>query len=189
MERTATEIYLDSGFLENAAHEAAHAVIGHVLGLEVKSIEVYQNTEEGGGSVEFADHDEREERAAIMTAAGGAAVGIMQTRLREQARRARWVGDVEGSDHVPTQWPDLSEDDKRAVARYLTGNYFSGGPNRTREYNRIVAEARRAVDDQWEAITAVMHALVDAGVDEPGDSRSKIDRAAFLKAIEGKIKQ
>lgn len=182
------EAYISSGFIENAAHEAGHAVIGHVLGLRVEAVEVYQRAEEGGGAVSFAEHDYKEERSAIMHAAGAAAVAEAQDRLRKELSRARWVDGVEPVDHVFVQWPDPSEDDKRAIREYLTANVYYGVTGK-REYRRIQAEARRLVRENWSAITGVMHSLSDASQDTRDGSTGKIDRAAFLKAIEGKIEQ
>ena len=177
------ELYITSGFIENVAHEAAHAVIGHVLGLHVEEIEVYQRSDEGGGAAHFAEYEIGTEAPAIMSAAGGAAVAEAQDGIRKHNSRARWVGDVEAADHVNTQWPDLSEEDRRVIRQYLERNYFSGVTGK-REYNRIKAEARRLVRENWPAITQVMHALVEASEDRAGESTSRIDRAAFLKAVE-----
>lgn len=184
IERTHEEELILSAFYEHSAHEAGHAVVGHFAGLELDYIEVYQQRAGEGGGVAMFDHaDPKEERSAIMYAAGGPAVAMLQRIYKRQRDRAKWGRDADPETHINTQWPDLSADDRRNLRNYLDANYFSGAANAKRETARIQNEARRQVHEYWPWIAKVMVALNEAMEDWQEGCRARIDRATFLKAI------
>ncbi len=183
-EVTQKDMVMTSAMWENFAHEAGHAVVGHFAGLNLEYIEVSQRgTDEGNGVAVFTHADPKEERSAIMYAAGGPAVAELQQRFKKYRDRAKWVGDVEDVGHVNIQWPDLSDDDRRNLRNYLAANYYSGSANVKRETARIQNEARRQVRQYWPWIACVIDALADATRYGQDEDRARIDRPAFLKAI------
>ena len=159
--------------VDYSIHEAAHAVIAEKLGFYVNGIRVNVDVSDGeqAGSVDVVLDESRE--AAIVYAAGEAGDFRNAEAVKRWNSRSVWKGLPR---ETMSYYPTMSGQDAAGVGRYLRANYYYGKT----ELNRIRAEARRMVWDNWYEITNVASALVDAS---RGFDSAKLDRAGFLAAL------
>lgn len=174
---------IDNYFISVSLHEGAHAVVAHKLGLTVRDISVEVKEDDYSGKVNVDDLEDRDERSAIVYAAGEAA--MWEHMQSNKSRRAKAFLEGKDMSDVWALYPDSSTEDIAGVRRYLDANYFSGA-TRKREAGRIKAEARRLVREYWNDIADVAAALNLASVENSMTINAKLTRSQFLAALEGK---
>lgn len=175
----AEELQAIYDFVYFGAHEAAHAVVAHELGLRVKAIELQSSV--GGEAFYSNDTDKPTEAEAVMALAGAIASEKVNDDEKEANNRRRWR---DGLPMTRLHWSVPSDGDEEIVSRYLHAHYFHGLSAAERnERQRLEGIARQMVARSWGRIMDVVLALHEKEERAGIGSKVTMSRAEFLAAI------
>lgn len=146
--------------ISTSYHEAGHAVFSLLCGIQVPTVYVFQNkkSKRWDGFTHYNSVDlSCVNDLFLLNELLNIEIGIKYAGLVAEKYHFKRIS---GSDKFPMYWKDGSSDDtKQAAALIKKYNTVPAGRKRYAYKQKIIRQVLRELEQHWDAVTAVAHAL------------------------------